>query len=139
MLGVPRGGELSKRPTPDPAPALYRILQDGRELAVDELPMQRAVRGENVSGQIMDVVREDGRTVRLYSNASPLLDEQGRPRGAVGAFLDITELTDAQEALQGKRGPISQSGGYGARCHHRAPGRVVSLRQRGGAPALWRR
>ena len=100
MLGVPRGAELSRRPTPDPAPASYRTLQDGRELAVDELPMQRAVRGEKVSGQIMDVVRRDGRTLRLYSNASPLLDEQGRPRGAVGAFLDITELTDAQEALR---------------------------------------
>ena len=100
MLGVPKGAELSMRSTPDPAPALYRTLQDGRELAVDELTMQRAVRGERVSGQIVDVVRADGRTVRLYSNASPLLDEQGRPRGAVGAFLDITELTQAQEALR---------------------------------------
>jgi|GEM_PF-1013404 len=96
MLGLNRGAELSMRTTADPAP--YRALQDGRELAVDELPMQRAVRGEKVSGQIMEVVRADGRTLRLYSNASPLLDEQGRPRGAVGAFLDITELTQAQEA-----------------------------------------
>jgi PAS domain S-box-containing protein len=100
MLGVMHGAQLSKQPASDPGPAPYRALQDGRELAVEELPMQRAVRGERVSGQIVDVVRADGRTVRLYSNASPLLDEQGRPRGAVGAFLDITELTDAQEALR---------------------------------------
>lgn len=97
ILGVPRGAELSKHP---PEPARYRVLQDGRELAVEELPMQRAVRGENVSNLVVDLVREDGRTVKLFSNASPLLDEQGRPRGAVGAFLDITELARAQDALR---------------------------------------
>ncbi|HET6489366.1 MAG TPA: PAS domain S-box protein [Syntrophales bacterium] len=100
MLGMPRGSELSTRSGADPAPARYRTSMGGRELAVDELPMQRAARGENVSGQIMDVVREDGSTIRLFSNASPLLDEQGRPRGAVGAFLDITELSRAQDALR---------------------------------------
>ena len=94
-----RGAELSRRRAPI-RPRPHPHLQDGRELAVDELPMQRAVRGERVSGQIMDVVRADGRTLRLYSNASPLLDEQGRPRGAVGAFLDITEISLAQDALK---------------------------------------
>ena len=62
--------------------------------------MQRAVRGEIVSNMVMDLLREDGRTIKLFSNASPLLDEQGRPRGAVGAFLDITESSRAQDALK---------------------------------------
>ena len=97
MFGVPHGGEFSKRPS---EPAGFRVLHDGREMTVDELPMQRAVRGEKVSGQIVNVVRTNGSTIRLYSNASPLLDEQGRPRGAVGAFLDVTKLTDSQEALR---------------------------------------
>ena len=100
MLGVPRGGELSKHPAPDRAPAEFRTLQEGRELAVEELPMQRAVRGEIVTGQMLEIVREDGRVVNLFSNAVPLFDEQGRPRGAVGAFLDITELKVAEEELR---------------------------------------
>jgi len=100
MLGVLRGGELSKRPAPDRAFAKFRILQEGRELAVKELPMQRAVRGEIVTGQTLDIVREDGRVVKLFSNAVPLLDEQGRPRGGVGAFLDITDLKQAEEELR---------------------------------------
>jgi len=100
MLGVPSGGELSKHPGSDPAPARYRVLQNGHEVAIEELPMQRAVRGEIVSNMIVDLLREDGRTIKLFSNASPLLDEQGRPRGAVGAFLDITEISLAQDALK---------------------------------------
>lgn len=100
MLGLPGGAQLSRRPESVPGPAPYRALRDGLDLAVEELPMQRAVRGERVSSQIIDVLREDGSTVRLLSNASPLLDEQGRPRGAVGAFLDITELSRAQDELR---------------------------------------
>jgi PAS domain S-box-containing protein len=94
LLGVGSGGELSKG---GPQPANYRCLHEGHELAVAELPMQRAIRGEIVTGQIVDVVREDGRTITLYSSASPLFDEKGKPRGAVGAFMDITLLKRAEE------------------------------------------
>jgi PAS domain S-box-containing protein len=96
MLGLPAGGELSKG-APQPAP--YRCFQNGRELAVEELPMQRAVRGQTVAGQLLDVLRDDGQWLTLYSSTAPLFDETGAPRGAVGAFLDITELKQAEDAL----------------------------------------
>ena len=38
-----------------------------------------------------------GSRSRLYSSAAPLFDEMGKPRGAVGAFLDITSLKRAEE------------------------------------------
>ena len=94
MFGLGTGGEFSKA---GPRPAGFRCLDNGRELAVTGLPMQRAVRGETVSGQTMDVVREDGQSFTLYSSAAPLFDEMGKPRGAVGAFLDITSLKRAEE------------------------------------------
>jgi len=97
LVGVAPGGQLSKAGA---TPARYRCLFQGRELALTELPMQRAVRGETVTGQILDVVREDGQTVALYCSASPLFDETGKPRGAVGAFMDITSLKRAEEALR---------------------------------------
>ncbi len=100
LLGVGPGGELSLRRTADRAPARYRPMQDGRELPVDELPMQRAVRGERVNGQILEVTRQDGCRVTLLSHAAPLFDESGRPRGAVGAFLDISDLKQAEGALR---------------------------------------
>jgi PAS domain S-box-containing protein len=97
MLDLPPGSELSKGA---PRPAPYRVLQDGHELAVEALPMQRAVRGETVAGQVIDLEKPDGQSIVLYSKAAPLLDEKGRPRGAVGAFLDITELKRAEAALR---------------------------------------
>ncbi len=97
MFGLPPGAELSKA---GPQAALFRVFQDGRELAVADLPMQRAIRGEVVREQIVEVVREDGQALTIYAKASPLLDEAGGPRGAVGAFLDITALNQAERALR---------------------------------------
>jgi C4-dicarboxylate-specific signal transduction histidine kinase len=45
----------------------------------------------------IDVVHEDGRIIRLLEYAAPLLDAHGQPRGAVGAFVDITERRSAEE------------------------------------------
>lgn len=97
MLGLPPGSELSRH-RPDPAP--YRILREGRELPPLELPMQRAVRGETVTGDLLDIERPDGTLISLYATATPLLDERGKPRGAVGAFLDISELKRVERALR---------------------------------------
>ena len=93
LLGLSPGAELSLRAQPTPN---YRCFHEGQALDVDQLPMQRAVRGERVSGQIMDVERANGQFVTLISHAAPLFDDTGRPRGAVGAFLDITALIRAE-------------------------------------------
>ena len=53
--------------------------------------MQIAAReGTEVSELEFDIVHDDGRTVRLLEYAVPLMDEQGRSRGAIGAFVDLT-------------------------------------------------
>ncbi len=93
MLGLPSGSELSKGA---PRPAPYRVFQEGRELSLEELPMQRATRGETVVGQLIEVEKPGGEHIVLYCNASPLPDDNERPRGAVGAFLDITEIKRAE-------------------------------------------
>lgn len=100
LAGVPHGGELSRN---SPSPAPFRMFQDDRELALRDLPMQQAVRGEIVNGKIVDVLRRDGSRVTLYSNARPLMDISGNPRGAVGAFLDFTELKRAEEEMRRQR------------------------------------
>src|SRR4029453_13075269 len=68
-------------------------------------PMQRAAaQGVEVRDVEMDVIHPTGEIIHFLSYAAPLRDEQGRPRGAVGAFLDITERKRAQErALQTER------------------------------------
>ncbi|MCX6925676.1 MAG: PAS domain S-box protein [Verrucomicrobia bacterium] len=105
MLGLGRGEELSLAA---PQQARYRPLQDGRELSVEQLPMQRAIRGETVTGQVIEILRPDGQTVTLYSSAAPLRDEQGRPCGAVGAFMDITRLKQSEVALSRSQKKFSE-------------------------------
>ncbi len=46
------------------------------------------------------VVFDDGETRTLFGNVTPLLDEEGRPSGAVAAFIDITARVAAEQALR---------------------------------------
>ncbi len=77
----------------------FQMLREDDEVRAADLPMQRAVRGETISELIMDLRRADGRTVKLLCSATPLLDESGMPRGAVGAFLDITLMVHAEQEI----------------------------------------
>src|SRR6185437_9730542 len=71
------------------------------EFPPEDLPMQVAARtGQPVTGAEVEVVFTDGRTRLLYGNASPLFDEDGTPRGSIGAFLDMTEWRRVEAALK---------------------------------------
>ena len=100
MLGIQPNGEFSKSGNPSPP---YRVLREGCELATADLPMQRAVLGEIVAGEVVDVIRGDGTSVTVCSSAAPLIDSEGRIRGAVGAFVEITQLRQAEEELRRHR------------------------------------
>lgn len=79
-------------------------LEDGRELTAEELPVQTAAAtGREVRDKKLQVRFPDGRSLHLLGNAVPLLNAAGEPRGAVGAFLDITEIQKTEEALKQAR------------------------------------
>jgi PAS domain S-box-containing protein len=100
-------------------PTGFRVLDmTGRELSGHELPLQTAAReGRRINDLELDVVHDDGRVVRLLEYAAPLLDEQGVPRGAIGAFVDITDRRQAEvrdsflvaldDALRGSDDPVT--------------------------------
>jgi signal transduction histidine kinase len=99
LLRIPPEANASAGAPPGERPAV-KILRGGRELKAAEMPMQQAARtGLEVRDVEIDLVHPDGTVINLYGSAAPLLDEQGRPRGAVGAFVDITERRLAQERL----------------------------------------
>ena len=43
---------------------------------------------------------DDGQVVHVYGNAVPLRDPSGEPRGAIGAFVDVTRLKQAEAAMR---------------------------------------
>lgn len=97
MLGARSGSELSKY---DPECPPYQVFQEGRELETHELPMQRAARGEFITGCLLDIQPSGGELLSVHASTAPLFDKDGNPRGAVGAFADITPQKHAEEALR---------------------------------------
>jgi signal transduction histidine kinase len=64
------------------------------------LPIQAAARGTEISDYEFEVVFGDGTVRHLLGNAAPIRNEDGTPRGSVGAFIDITERKKAEEELR---------------------------------------
>jgi len=67
----------------------------------DQLPVARAIRGENVNSAEIGVRLSEVADPRLVSmSARPLHDSQGNIRGGVIVFHDITEQKRSDEALE---------------------------------------
>ncbi len=100
-LGIPSGSNLSAAATGDEKAKHVRLMRQGKEIPDRELAMQIAAgTGHAVHDYELDIVFDDGTARCWLGNAVPLFDETGQPRGAVGAFVDITERKHAEERLQ---------------------------------------
>jgi diguanylate cyclase (GGDEF)-like protein/PAS domain S-box-containing protein len=67
------------------------LLDDrGRLLTDERLPLSRALRGEEVRGEVVRFVRPDGTLLWIEMHANPLVDEAGEVRGAVASYDDVT-------------------------------------------------
>jgi PAS domain S-box-containing protein len=101
FLGLPLGANAAKSAWPGEQPERYRLMRDGRELRPEELPVQRAAAtGQPVRDQQLTVAFADGVVREIVGDAVPLFDAQGEVRGAIGAFLDISERKRADDALR---------------------------------------
>jgi PAS domain S-box-containing protein len=95
-------GLNQSKSSPD-GPTHFRVLHQGVEVAPSELPVQRAARGETVSGYEHAVVFENGHVKHIVGNASPLFDASGNPRGSVATFMDISHRKRMEEDLRQSR------------------------------------
>jgi signal transduction histidine kinase len=102
MLDVPADANASMTAPASERPTNFRVLNSrGQEVPDAQLPMQIAAReGRPVLAEEFDIVRSDGKVIRLLEYAVPLFDAEGRPRGAVGAFVDISERREQEQRQQ---------------------------------------
>ncbi|GAX40981.1 PAS/PAC sensor hybrid histidine kinase [Tolypothrix sp. NIES-4075] len=100
ILNIPENANASITP-PENAPlSPYKIYRHGQEVSDNELPLQIASSGIEVRDAEIDIVRADGAVFNLFGYASPLFDEQGKPRGAVSAFIDISDRVSHEAILR---------------------------------------
>ena len=81
-------------------PETHKLLKDGVEISLEDMPLRIAASGKEVHDYELDVVYPDGMKRHVLCNARPLCDEHGNPRGAVAALIDITDRKKAEEALR---------------------------------------
>ena len=97
LLRMEYGSNTSKS-NPDAKTCHFKVLQKGRELSIDELPLQRAIKtGMPVCNFEEEIIFDNGDCVTVYGNAVPLKDANGSITGVVAAFVNIEQLVQAQE------------------------------------------
>jgi PAS domain S-box-containing protein len=81
--------------------SVRRFFRDGQELKPEELPMQVAAAQDiEIRDSEVDVLLPSGKWRNMFGSASPLRDADGRVRGCIGAFMDITAHKQAEQALR---------------------------------------
>jgi signal transduction histidine kinase len=101
LLRLPKDANLSRTASLPSLPSHIRVLRGGHELSPTELPIQRAAAsGAPITGEELEIWFQDGSSRRVYGSATPLFDEAGAVRGAVGAYIDMTDLHHARLQLE---------------------------------------
>jgi PAS domain S-box-containing protein len=72
-------------------PSSGRKHLDGREYSDAELPVARALAGEQIRSEVLQIDRPDGTLRTVSVNAAPVRDDQGGITSAVAAFSDVTD------------------------------------------------
>src|SRR3979490_592215 len=100
LLGVKPGENIATRIDPASAGS-FEIYQEGRRLASADHPLLRSARTAQQSGSLeLEIQRSGGEPIYLQSSASPLFNQYGNVRGAVGAFINVTDRKRLEDLLR---------------------------------------
>ncbi|MFL6354185.1 MAG: PAS domain S-box protein [Bryobacteraceae bacterium] len=101
VVGLPPRSNLSKAAAYGERPGNFRLMWEGSEVPEWERPLPKvASSGQALRNYEVQVVLEAGTSIDFLGNVEPLLDDNGRPRGAVAVLSDITERKRAEAALR---------------------------------------
>jgi PAS domain S-box-containing protein len=79
---------------------LTGLHQDGRPYEKTEWPLARAVLGETVNGEEIEIVRRDGSRAIFSMNAAPIRNASGTVTAAVTAYQDVTHRRRVEQHLR---------------------------------------
>jgi PAS domain S-box-containing protein len=99
LLGVKPGENIATRI--DPASADFQTFKEGRRLVSVDHPLLRSAKTGQQSGSLeLEIQRSDKESIYLQSSASPLFNQNGNVRGAVGAFINVTDRKRLEDLLR---------------------------------------
>ena len=99
-LHIPPGANASKSAAEGEAPETFRMFKDGKELQPEDMPVQLSATGKEIHDYEFSFVYPDGTERHVLGDAMPLFDDNGKPRGSVSSFIDITERKRIERALR---------------------------------------
>jgi diguanylate cyclase (GGDEF)-like protein/PAS domain S-box-containing protein len=72
----------------------------GNPLDPTRSPIHRALGGEGVSGQLLQIERLDGTRLWVEVSSCPLSEPDGRPYGAMSTYADVTGRVERERRIQ---------------------------------------
>jgi len=85
----------------DSSGSVLKVYENGALLSVAEHPLQRSARtGESLGTVELEVRHRERHPIHILASASPLFDRDGKVRGAVGAFFDVTGRKHLEDLLR---------------------------------------
>jgi PAS domain S-box-containing protein len=100
ILGGELGANISKSES-NGENLPYRLYRNGKLMAPEEMPVQQAaLTGKSIPPCEVEIRRDDGQVFHALITATPLFDEAGELRGAVGALVDVTARKNMEDALR---------------------------------------
>jgi two-component system, chemotaxis family, sensor kinase Cph1 len=99
-LNIPPGANASKSLPPGDRPETFKIIKNGIEIKAEEMPIQRSSAGHEIRNFEFDFVYNDNKMRHMIGNATPLYDENHKPKGSVSVFIDITHHKIAEMKME---------------------------------------
>jgi two-component system CheB/CheR fusion protein len=100
LFGVQSGANISLTAPEGPLTG-RRFRRGGEPVPLEELPLRIAARtGQSVRDNVLQFDAPGGSALEIIISAEPLLDDVGKPRGAIATLQDLTALRRMESALR---------------------------------------